>query len=77
MQGVERDFAEDLDSNRYTIRRLEESEERKWIEMVASCFAAKGTPRDVFSSHLERTPSNERIILAAIDKGAFYNYPES
>ena len=77
MQGVERDFAEDLDSSRCTIRQLEEFEERKWIEMVASCFAAKGTPRDVFSSHLERTPSNERIILAAIDKGAFYNYPES
>ena len=38
---------------------------------------SKVTPRDVFSSHLKRTPSNERIILAAIDKGAFYNYPES
>ena len=74
---MERDFAEGLDTNRYTIRRLEDSEELKWIEMVASCFAAKGTPRDVFSSNLERTPSNERIILAAIDKGVFYNYQES
>ena len=77
MQGVERDFAEDLDSSRCTIRQLEDNEELKWVEMVASCFAAKGTPRYVFSSHLERTPSNERIILAAIDKGVFYNYPES
>ena len=74
---MERDFAEDLDGHRYTIRQLDDGEELKWVEMVASCFAAKGTPRDVFSSHLERTPSNERIILAAIDKGAFHNYPES
>ena len=77
MQGAARDFAEDLDGSRCTIRQLEDNEELKWVEMVASCFAAKGTPRDVFSSHLERTPSNERIILAAIDKGSFYNHPDS
>ena len=51
------------------IRQLESHEEEKWLNMVASCYATKGTPRDVFRGHLERTPANERRLLAIMDKG--------
>ena len=51
------------------IRKLGESEESKWLDMVASCYAAKGTPREAFKGHLERTPFDERILLAVLDKG--------
>ena len=56
-------------SNHLAIRQLEESEEKKWIDMVTSCYSAKGTPRKVFSDHLERTPAKERILLAVTDNG--------
>ncbi len=55
--------------NSFVIRQLEQSEEKKWIDMVTSCYSAKGTPRKVFSDHLDRTPSKERILLAVIDNG--------
>ena len=51
------------------IRQIYDYEESKWLDMVASCYAAKGTPREVFENHLKRTPSNERILLAVLDKG--------
>ena len=50
------------------IRQLTENEESKWLDMVVYCYAAKGTPREVFENHLRRTPQNERILLAALDK---------
>ena len=50
------------------IRQLTEREESKWLDMVLYCYAAKGTPREVFENHLRRTPQNERILLAALDK---------
>ena len=50
------------------IRQLTESEESKWLDMVVYCYAVKGTPREVFENHLRRTPPNERILLAALDK---------
>ena len=56
-------------SDGLTIRKLDKSEEAKWLEMVVFCYAAKGTPREVFQGHLERTPSDERILLAVLDKG--------
>ena len=55
--------------NNTIIRHLEIHEEEKWISMVSSCYATKGTPSDVFRSHLERTPRDERILLAIMDKG--------
>ena len=51
------------------IRQLGTEEEDKWLDMVASCYAAKGTSRDVFKRHLERTPPNERALLAILDQG--------
>ena len=51
------------------IRQIYDYEESKWLDMVASCYAAKGTPREVFENHLKRTPPNERILLAVLDKG--------
>ena len=61
-------------TNAITIRKLKIGEEEKWLDMVASCYASKGTPRQVFNSHLERTPSSERIILAIMDEGSLFNY---
>ena len=51
------------------VRQIYDYEETKWLDMVASCYAAKGTPREVFENHLKRTPSSERILLAVLDKG--------
>ena len=51
------------------IRQLNNNEESKWLDMVVACYAAKGTPRGVFENHLQRTPRNERILLAAVDNG--------
>ena len=56
-------------TNTLAIRQLDQSEEKKWIDMVTSCYSAKGTPRKVFSDHLERTPTKERILLAVTDNG--------
>ena len=50
------------------IRQLTDREESKWLDMVVYCYAAKGTPREVFENHLRRTPQNERILLAALDE---------
>ena len=52
-----------------TIRHLQPHEEDKWLDMVASCYSTKGTPRNVFKCHLERTPAKERRLLAIMDKG--------
>ena len=51
------------------IRQLNDDEESKWLDMVAVCYAIKGTPRGVFENHLQRTSRNERILLAAVDNG--------
>ena len=69
MQSDNDDSIASEKTNNLAIRQLEECEEKKWIDMVTSCYSAKGTPRKVFSDHLERTPAKERILLAVINNG--------
>ena len=52
-----------------TLRKLNVDEEQKWLDMVESCYADKGTSRKVFEQHLKRTPPDERVLLAILDQG--------